>query len=684
MRAIVLMLAATLCCGSVNAAVPRQINYQGYLTSPGGTPVNATVQMVLKLYDVATAGTALHTETQSVVVANGVFNVLLGAQPANLLVLPFDVPYWLGAKVEADAEMTPRQPVAAAGYAIRAASAEALAPIAVVPGAQLANASVTAAKLASNGCSGGQILKYNGSAWACAADDGGGVAGGLSGQVLVGTGGTPAWSGSPTLNGNLSVGSVNAAAARLDVAGSGWFRGDGNALPASAAQGVRVFHDTFSGTGSVFAYDYVASNPLNLTLQYPGGNVGIGTTIPGSRLTVAGRIESTAGGVKFPDGTVQATAASGSGIVFNVTAPQANILTAVDTLGDVGQYTSITVAPDGLPVLSYSDATNGDLKVAKCGNAACSSGNTLTAVDTAGLVGRYSSIAIGADGLPVISYDDQSNGTVKVAKCGNAACSSANTLTTVASMGGADWHTSIAIGADGLPVISYRDSSVGYLKLVHCGNAACSAGNSTATVDASAQVGEYSSIAVGVDGLPVISYYDNTNSYLKVAHCGDAACLFSATLATVDIAGVVGEYTSITIGADGLPVIAYRDATANDLKVAKCGNANCSAGNTLTAVDTVGVVGLYTSIAIGADGLPVISYYDGSSGNLKAARCGNAACSSGNTLIAVDSVGNLGQYTSITIGADGQPVISYYDAGNGDMKVAKCGNAFCSPYFRRR
>jgi len=41
-------------------------------------------------------------------------------------------------------------------------------------------------------------------------------------------------------------------------------------------------------------------------------------------------------------------------------------------------------------------------------------------------------------------------------------------------------------------------------------------------------------------------------------------------------------------------------------------------------------------------------------------------------------------YTSMTISADGLGLISYFDFGNDDLKVAHCENTFCSPYFRRR
>ena len=140
MRSIGLWLAAALCCGIVQAQVPHKINYQGYLTNPGGTaPVSATVQMQFKLYTAASGPDApLYAETQSVTATNGVFNVIIGAGtsiPGSVL---FDQPYYLGVTVGTDAEMTPRQPVAASAYAIRAASAESLAASAMVPAAQIA------------------------------------------------------------------------------------------------------------------------------------------------------------------------------------------------------------------------------------------------------------------------------------------------------------------------------------------------------------------------------------------------------------------------------------------------------------------------------------------------------------------------------------------------------------------
>jgi hypothetical protein len=45
----------------------------------------------------------------------------------------------------------------------------------------------------------------------------------------------------------------------------------------------------------------------------------------------------------------------------------------------------------------------------------------------------------------------------------------------------------------------------------------------------------------------------------------------------------------------------------------------------------------------------------------------------------IDSAGDVGKYTSITIGADGLGLISYFDSTNGELKVARCVNAFCSP-----
>jgi hypothetical protein len=122
------------------AAPPQTINYQGYLTNAGGTPVNSAVAITFKLYDAATGGAALYTEAHpTVTVSNGNFNTLIGS--VTPIPLPFNVPYWLTVSINADAEMAPRQPLSSSPYAFRAAALDGNATLA---GSQISGSITTA------------------------------------------------------------------------------------------------------------------------------------------------------------------------------------------------------------------------------------------------------------------------------------------------------------------------------------------------------------------------------------------------------------------------------------------------------------------------------------------------------------------------------------------------------------
>ena len=73
---------------------------------------------------------------------------------------------------------------------------------------------------------------------------------------------------------------------------------------------------------------------------YSDGNVGIGTASPTEKLTVNGKIESTSGGIKFPDGTTQITAAKGltvgGGKIFDSTDTTPTTWTTLDLSNVVG------------------------------------------------------------------------------------------------------------------------------------------------------------------------------------------------------------------------------------------------------------------------------------------------------------------------------------------------------------
>jgi hypothetical protein len=377
------------------------------------------------------------------------------------------------------------------------------------------------------------------------------------------------------------------------------------------------------------------------------------------------------------------TTGSDVGALGNINMPLKILVPATN----VGKYSSIAVGNDDNPVIAYVDHTNYDLKVVKCNDPACvGEDETISVVDGASnSVGTHTDIVIGTSGNPIISYGGSAESITKVVMCGNPSCSTGNTITTVENVRGE--FTSIAIGADGLPVISYHDLNGWDLKVAKCtGDGAdadaidCSSGTPdpnpewvVTTIEAVPSGANGTSIAICTapgcpDNNPVVSYNDVTSGTysLKVLKCGSLDCSSGNTITTVDSGppGGIGEFNSIAIGADNLPVISYEGYSGNqDLKVAKCGNPACSSGNTITGCP---------------DNNPVVSYYNLGTNDLMVAKCGSLDCSSGNVISSVDSSA-AGKYTSIAIGADFYPVISYHNNNIGelDLKVAKCDDTGC-------
>jgi hypothetical protein len=183
----------------------------------------------------------------------------------------------------------------------------------------------------------------------------------------------------------------------------------------------------------------------------------------------------------------------------------------------------------------------------------------------------------GREGLPLIAYADSTDERLEVLHCGNRACTSGNTTTT---LGGYPGNISLTIGRDGLPLLSYfaaaSSSEPAGEEVLHCGNRACTAGNTTTNVIAGHGVGN-TAIAIGAYGPPVLAY--QFGGELKVLHCGNPTCSSRNHAYVVDGRSglTVGTAPALTIGADRLPLVSYVAATPSgrQLKVLHCGNISC-------------------------------------------------------------------------------------------------------------
>ena len=254
--AVLLITAST-----AGAVLPTTFTYQGELTA-SGSPVVGTADFQFTLYDAESAGSVVGAVVQidSVMVAAGRFTTQLDFGDewngnARWLEVAARTPHDPSDTVPFTT-LSPRQPLTAAPYALHAEN------------------------------------------------------------------GNWSRSGSAITNENLGFVGIN----RDYTVGSEWF---GVHAPVSSGYGgmyvttegatAKPFYGYHTGTER--GWHYIDGNTGDWILDVDGtrlvvtdeGNMGVGVTTPTEKLQVGGTVHSTSGGYKFPDGTVQTTAAVTSG-----------------------------------------------------------------------------------------------------------------------------------------------------------------------------------------------------------------------------------------------------------------------------------------------------------------------------------------------------------------------------------
>ncbi len=171
------------------ADAPSFIPVQGFLTDADGTPVNGETVLKLSLYAGASAQTPLFSEIQTVMVDDGFFTLFVGqVETLDLLLFKENGSVVLGITVGEEDEMIPRLDIGSipyagfAQYAGDAATLGGMAPsdfraaaddvswddLADVPAEISDGDSDSLGALVS--CAGGQLAKWDGTAWGCADD----------------------------------------------------------------------------------------------------------------------------------------------------------------------------------------------------------------------------------------------------------------------------------------------------------------------------------------------------------------------------------------------------------------------------------------------------------------------------------------------------------------------------------
>lgn len=297
-----------------------------------------------------------------------------------------------------------------------------------------------------------------------------------------------------------------------------------------------------------------------------------------------------------------------------------------------------------------------ELRLAHCLDRACRAAEIaelITAESTAPLYlsGDTLSMAVGAYG-PVIAVQRFEVGNdLLIIECFDPACG--EHAQTVVDDGSANppytgWQAQVAIGSDNSPLIVYRSQR--YIWLAHCADTCVNEGTNTVTIVADLGTstettwGDDPMLAIGEDGLPLLSYRLRPHEVV-FARCRTLACDGAIDSRTLTIAAIDSNFNGtdrkfpevLSVPPNGLPIYAAIDSDnstastfrATGLQYYTCTDSACSGilEKTLDPTSFGGVQIERVALTIGADGNPLIVSALGDGLSLDVTWCADRFCS---------------------------------------------------------
>jgi hypothetical protein len=263
-------------------------------------------------------------------------------------------------------------------------------------------------------------------------------------------------------------------------------------------------------------------------------------------------------------------------------------------------------------------------------------------------------------------------------------------------------YVDMAVDSNGVPHISYYDDSRGWLNYAYYDTVASSWMTATLDKQDNVDLGLFTSIALSPDDRPYITYYDKTNERIKyIWETPQGNWALIPQVLITDVGVMDGDETPVAnmslyyedVDFDVEPPdipdpdeihLSYYDSTTDpaevkDLKYYR-GEVDPLNGSIsqkqISTLKSGGDVGMYNDIVVNdidtIDSSDVrkrsICYYDATNGDLEVAEWIDG---SGWSTYIVDQVGDVGSYCSINLEKDdGDVTISYYDASRGALRFA--------------